>query len=86
MNPIRRNILRRAIAEILDQCEPHLVKDRITLAQLNMTAQPPASGIEFDEAMGDMDTRKQIIRPNDEDGERCAKLTALGRAEILRKS
>jgi hypothetical protein len=86
MNPIRKNILKREIAEILSQCEPHLVKDRITLAQLNMTCQPPATDIEFEEVMRDMSTRQQIIRPRDDDNELTAKLTALGRAEILKAS
>jgi len=86
MNLIRQNILKRGIAEILDQCEPHLVKDRITLAQLNMTVQPPATEFDFEQVMANMEARKQIIRPRDEDEEPTAKLTALGRAEILKKN
>lgn len=84
MNFIRKNILKRSIADVLENCEPYMVLEPNLRNEVNMTCRPPCSQEEFDEVIELMSKAKQITRLNTEDGFKT-KLTDEGRAEILRK-
>lgn len=84
MTPIRRNIIRRGIAEILDQCEPYLVPQETVFAQLNLTLRPIAALSEVEEVFRKMEIDRHTVTHRDNEGVLKAKLTDEGRVALLK--
>ena len=84
MTPVRLNIIRASLAELMNAAKPMLTPEYRLKFDIKQTVIPAPTDAEFDHVISRMEAAGQIVRHRTEDEGVKTKLTEVGEAELLK--